>query len=194
MSVKFDKKKLKKIIKDPLSDSTIKEYLGNDTPVIAYDELANYNSIDELLPKDKTYCVLLYLENENYGHWVGLLRYKDDKDNNIDTFEYFDSYGNHIDEPLSWVGAGVRKELNVHRPYLSDLLRKSNLRKIWNKIDFQREHNNIGTCGRHVINRILTNKKANLDLKQYTKFMNTLEKETGLNYDQLVSEMIDKID
>jgi hypothetical protein len=186
-TVTFDKNKLKKIMSDPIDDSTIKEYLGTDTPVIAYDALSNYQTIDELLPNNKTYCVVLYLENSNSGHWVGLLRYNN-------TFEYFDPYGNYIDEPLSWIGAGVRKELNVNKPYLTNLLKKTNLKIIWNKKDFQKENKTIATCGRHCINRILTNKKADLNLKKYTQFMELLKKETNLNYDQLVSELIDKID
>lgn len=189
--MEFDKEQLKKIEKDPLDDTTIKEYLGQNVPVIAYDELQKYNTIEDLLPQDKSYCILLYLENKNMGHWIALLRYNN---NGEDTFEYFDPYGKHIDEPLSWVGAGVRKELNINRPYLSDLLKQSNLKKIWNHKDFQKEDKNIATCGRHCINRVLTNKKADLNLKKYTRFMKTLKETTKLTYDQLVSELIDKID
>ena len=54
---------------------------------IEYKDLKNYTSIDELLPNDKDFAVLLYESQPNSGHWTALLKY----DNDI---ELFDSYGN----------------------------------------------------------------------------------------------------
>ena len=35
----------------PLSDSKVREALGDDVKILKYSELKNYGSIDELLPK-----------------------------------------------------------------------------------------------------------------------------------------------
>ena len=51
-----------------------------------YSGLAEYSDLDDLLPKLKDYAIILYEEDENIGHWVGLLKY----DN---VFEFLDPYG-----------------------------------------------------------------------------------------------------
>ena len=65
---------VRKLIHKALSDSDIRAILGVDTKIIKYSELANINSLDELLPRPVDYCVMLYAEMPNRGHWVGLLK------------------------------------------------------------------------------------------------------------------------
>ena len=91
---------LDKIIKSPMDDDEIKKYLPN-VPVLSYTELTE-KTLDEILPDKNTYCIILYQSSPHSGHWVALLRY----DN---LYEYFDSYGNVIDEPLSWVPLSMNK-------------------------------------------------------------------------------------
>jgi hypothetical protein len=174
---------LDEIIEKPMNDSEIKHYLPN-TPLITYPELGNYNSLEELLPENKSYVIILYQDSPNKGHWVCVLRY-DDK------FEYFDSYGNKIDDPLNWVPLGIRKELDQMTPYLSNMLKGK--KYVWNNKKFQEENPEVATCGRHCVFRILNNEENNLNLKEYIKVMEEIKKNTKLNYDEIVSEYVDLI-
>lgn len=68
-----------------MSDKDIERYLGEGS-VIKYSDLANYKNINELLPKDIDFKVILTEQEYNSGHWCALMKYK-----NI--IEWFDSYG-----------------------------------------------------------------------------------------------------
>ena len=58
-----------------LSDEDIRDILGPDCKIMKYSGLAEYNDLDDLLPKLKDYAIILYEEDENINHWVGLLKY-----------------------------------------------------------------------------------------------------------------------
>ena len=86
-----------------MGDDDISFYLP-DAKILTYSELSNIKKIEDLLPRHKSYFILLYpVQSESSGHWVSLTRY--DK-----TVEYFDCYGKKPDEPLTW-----GKYNNVHR-------------------------------------------------------------------------------
>ena len=73
---------------------------------------------------------------------------------------------------------------------LTKLLNKTGLNVNYNDVDYQNKDNlDIVTCGRHCINFI----KSKKDLKQYFKMMSKLKKDSGKDYDELVSEKIDVI-
>ena len=82
-----------KLFHKALSDSDIRIILGTDTKILKYSELAGVGSLDELLPRLVDYCVLLYEDSPNRGHWVALLKYND-------IFEHFDTYGIKPDNEL----------------------------------------------------------------------------------------------
>jgi hypothetical protein len=48
--------RIKQIIRKPLSDSDLKHILGSETRIITYPQLANYRTIEELLPKSYDFC------------------------------------------------------------------------------------------------------------------------------------------
>jgi hypothetical protein len=81
--------------KYPLSDSDIRKIIGSKTKIIKFSQLANYNSIEQLLPHNGAYLVLLFESAMNSGHWTALLRYND-------TIEFFDSYGGEPHDILRW--------------------------------------------------------------------------------------------
>ena len=62
----------RKLIHKALSDSDIRTILGADTKVLKYSELAGVGSLDELLPRLVDYCIILFEESLNIGHWVAL--------------------------------------------------------------------------------------------------------------------------
>ena len=164
-----------------MDDSDIKYYLP-DGRILTYSELSNYKKIEDLLPRHKSYFILLYpVQSESSGHWVSLTRYGR-------TVEYFDSYGKKPDEPMTW-----GKYNNVHRR-LSELLNNTKLRVDYNNIDFQNNKDfTIATCGSYVVFRILTMVEMNADLEKNNIILKTL-KETNedKSYDDIVVEFINK--
>ena len=165
-----------------ISDTELKYYLP-DCNIKTYPELRNIKDIEELLPKNDSYFILLYLDTPNSGHWTTLKRFNND-------IQYFCSYGTYPDKQMNWYGKELREELGESELYLTKLLNKTGLNVNYNDIDYQNKDNlDIVTCGRHCINFI----KSKKDLKQYFKMMSKLKKDSGKDYDELVSEKIDVI-
>ena len=165
-----------------ISDTELKYYLP-DCNIKTYPELRNIKDIEELLPKNDSYFILLYLDTPNSGHWTTLKRFNND-------IQYFCSYGTYPDKQMNWYGKELRKELGESELYLTKLLNKTGLNVNYNDVDYQNKDNlDIVTCGRHCINFI----KSKKDLKQYFRMMSKLKKDSGKDYDELVSEKIDVI-
>ena len=165
-----------------ISDTELKYYLP-DCNIKTYPELRNIKDIEELLPNNGSFFILLYLDTQNSGHWTTLKRFNND-------IQYFCSYGTYPDKQMNWYGKELREELGEGELYLTKLLNKTGLNVNYNDIDYQNKDNlDIVTCGRHCINFI----KSKKDLKQYFKMMQKLKKDSGKDYDELVSEKIDII-
>jgi len=165
-----------------ISDTELKYYLP-DCNIKTYPELRNIKDIEELLPKNDSYFILLYLDTPNSGHWTTLKRFNND-------IQYFCSYGTYPDKQMNWYGKALREELGESELYLTKLLNKTGLNVNYNDIDYQNKDNlDIVTCGRHCINFI----KSKKDLKQYFKMMSKLKKDSGKDYDELVSDKVDVI-
>ena len=164
-----------------MDDSDIRHYLPK-AKILTYDELSKVKDIEKLLPRHKSYFILLYpVDSETNGHWVCMSRY--DK-----TLEYFDSYGLQPDKPLDW---GKFKKT---QHYLSQLLAKTKLRIHYNTIDFQNKRDyTISTCGAFCVFRILTLTEMNLDLEKNNIMLKTLkESNEGKTYDDIVVDFINK--
>ena len=63
------------LIHKALSDEDTHRILGRRCKILKYSELERYQELEELLPNLLGYAVVLYEEQENSGHWVGILRY-----------------------------------------------------------------------------------------------------------------------
>lgn len=186
----INKQEAKEISKEPLTDSDIKKYLP-DVKIISHQDLKNYSSIEQLLPHKKDEVIIIWESSPNKGHWTLISRYID-PETNKPTIEYFDSYGNKINEPLKWIEPQFKNEID-DKPYLRDLLinAKNKYDVIYNSKDFQSQKNDVATCGRHCILRALTLKNENQDLSNYIKMMNEIKDVTGFNYDDISSAIID---
>ena len=58
-----------------MGDDDIRYYLP-DSKILTYSELSNYKKIEDLLPRHKSYFILLYpIKSESDGHWVCLTRF-----------------------------------------------------------------------------------------------------------------------
>jgi hypothetical protein len=185
------KMSIKSIIETPLDDADIRKYIPN-VKILTYSQLKQYKTIDRLLTPFNPYCILLYESSPNNGHWVCILRYRPEK-NEDEVIEYFDSYGNEPDEPLTWIDNQTRDELGYDECYLTDMFDDTPKEVIYNDYKYQREKKDINNCGRYCVLRILLNKKRGYDLEQFNKFMSELKDDWKENYDVVVSRIIDMV-
>ena len=180
-----DEQEVDKIQYKAMSDGDIKTYFPN-SKILTNEEIGDYNSIDELMPNNPDWIFILYQQSPNYGHWCLLT-----KKNNM--LNYFDSYGGNIDDPLNWISKEKQEKLN-EKPYLTELIKKSNYDCEYNGIDFQSEKNSkISTCGRHCCLRLKTLLNNDLDLDSHIDLMKGIKGKTKMTYDEIVSDLINKI-
>ena len=99
-----------KLIHKPLSDLDLQHILGNDIKIIKYADLANYTDLDDLLPAPLDYCIILYENMPNSGHWTGLSKYNE-------MYEHLDSYGVMPDTELHWINPKMRESLHEKVPH-----------------------------------------------------------------------------
>ena len=125
-----------------LTGEDIKKFIP-DCLIIAYHNLKNYNSIDEIFNKYNT-LFLLYETKENYGHWCVLNRI------NNNTIEFFDPYGYKLDQELKYSNYNLNDK---GAPHLTDLFNNSNYKVYSNIYKFQKEKKDVNTCARHCIVR-----------------------------------------
>lgn len=164
----------KEVINYALSDADINRILApHPTKIFTYPDLENMNSIDECFDSERR-CMMLYpVSAENHGHWVCMIQ----RPNEI---EFFDPYGKAPDSELKWLGSAKRRELNIETPTLTRLMKESGYKVIYNSYDFQKDKEDVNTCGRHCAVRLMY-KKMRLD--QYKKMVLSC----GLSPDEFVS-------
>lgn len=162
-----------------MSDALIKAYLPN-VRIVTSNELNSYTNIEDLLPHNNTFFILLYERTPNNGHWTCVTR-------NNNEISYFDSYGKEPDYAIEhWFKNNKQQQIK----YLSHLLDKTKMNVYYNDFDYQAQDGEISTCGRHVILFIIANTKKKMDLEQYCSFMKKMKNETGFSFDKLVSFFI----
>lgn len=175
-----DVSELKEVLDYPLSNEDINYILEPDTKIITYPMLKEYNSIYDIFDRFGRVMLLYPIENERTGHWVCLINHKD-------KIEFFDPYGEKIDDALNYSGGiNRRRQLETDIPLLTNLLKKAGKKVIYNKYPFQIENNNIATCGRHCVVRLLNKDKS---LYEYAKMI----QKSGLLPDEYVSKITHQI-
>jgi hypothetical protein len=130
-----------------LSDSDILRITDNKTKIYLYSDLEQFDNIDEIL-EPYGCCVILYQLEQNVGHWICLIKNKND------TLEFFDPYGLSIDEELKYSEFNLRRHGGVVTPHLTALIDKSNYKLITNTAKLQKFKEHVNTCGRWVSMRI----------------------------------------
>ena len=169
-----NKQKLQQQIKEEITDSDLTRYFGKRDfkNILKYSELANYNSIQQLLPRNKSWKIIL-IENEyNSGHWTLLLHYNN-------TIEWFNSYGTFPSAELDFISHQQKAILNQDVKHLNILLTKAlpKFRIIYNKRKLQQLEDGINTCGKWIILKIIMMEKYNMDLNQFLQFIDKLKKQ-----------------
>ena len=179
---------IEEIKSEPMGDDDILKYFPN-AKILKYSELKNYNDITQLLPKNKSFFFLLYEHAPNNGHWIAVLRYRDDDDGK-DTIEYFCSYGTKIDEPLTWTSLDRRIQLGQDKPLLSMLLDKSPFKIVYNKVQYQSKKSGVATCGAYDTLRVGEMLRHNTNLREFNEMLEEVKKATGMSYDAIVSNLV----
>jgi hypothetical protein len=135
--------------------------------LLKYSELKNYNSIYQLLPEKRDYRIILTETSKNCGHWCCILRYGD-------TIEWFDSYGGKPDSELHFIPTQMRRMLGEETALLTRLLKTMNKsdKLVYNKTKFQVLNDEVATCGRWVIARIICF-LIGYNLEEFKEFIDT---------------------
>ena len=174
-----------RLIHKPLSDADIRKILGTDTKIIKYSELGDLSDIDQLLPNDKDFCIILYEDQPDRGHWTALLKYNG-------VYEHFDSYGVKPDTELKWISPKMRDKLGQSEPYLTKLVRQEEERFIHNMVKYQSKDSKVNTCGSHVACRLYRFKHDDFTLTDYHQYMSWVKERSNASYDVIVAEFVRK--
>ena len=158
------------------SATDIRSIVGN-VKIVKFDQLIGYNTVEELLPKQKD-CVVIFweIESANIGHWTALCRLNQ-------TYVFFDAYGNSVEEDFSFIPKSLRRLLDIKYDYLKELLKGKHV--ISNHVDFQQLKDGVSTCGRFVSMFLYVFKKG-YSLNDFQRIMKeNLKKYRYDNYDQM---------
>ena len=161
----------------PLSNEEIEQAIG--PCVILYSDLEKYPTIQNLLPRNGDYVVILVREKKNSGHWVLLYR------KGLHHYVYFNSYGYKWDTQMKEV---LSKEaidnLNSQGDELTRLLKEQKVQ--YNKIKYQGATSEV--CGRWVI-FIVRMLKDDVTFPKIQSLLKQIKKENGGSFDKNILEL-----
>lgn len=140
---------IQKRIREPMSNEDLEKYLSvKPDDIMKYSELSNYKTIEDLLPKDGDFQIILIEDKKNQGHWVSVARYGK-------TILYFNSYGSAWDTDKNrFIPRLVRIILGQNTNDLTRLFKqaeKDGYKIVYNKKRLQKLSPDIQTCGRWVV-------------------------------------------
>lgn len=159
----MSEEELKKIKDYALSNDDIQAILEPDTKIFTYPAFADMESIDEAFDQLGR-CIFLFLtQSETAGHWLCMFK----RDDN--TIEYFDSYGQKPEAQREWLTEEKLTELGEGEPYLYDLMRQSGYKVFYNKFPYQTDRNDINTCGRWAVARLIMKDYSNMQFHNAVK-------------------------
>lgn len=181
----IDINQVNKYIHKSISDQDLEKYFTKaiQKKILVFGDLRKYNSINEVLPKDKDFIILLIETDKNVGHWCCLTK-------NKGVITWFDSYGMKPGSELKFIDNDRKAKLNEDHNYLGELLSKSQYKIEYNNIPYQSDSEDVKDCGRYVILYLILFNEKNFNLKQFQQFMKDKTKQLKLSYDQLVSYLI----
>lgn len=167
-----------------ITSTDIDRYLDSgSSKILKYSELDDFRTIEELLPLETDYKIILIEQAQNEGHWCCILRYKK-------TIEWFDSYGLKPDGELSFISKMKNKLLGQDVKHLTNLLNNANSRGwncIYNKQKLQQLKVGVNTCGRWVLLRITMLTQFFFTLEEFLDFIDKNFKGNLKSKDQMIS-------
>lgn len=155
-----------------LSDSDIRTLLGSGTKITTYPELEGVRSIDELFDRKGRAILFVPQTDETTGHWTCLIK-------RGRTIEFFDPYGEPPESQKDTIPSSLLERMRMKEPLLADLLLESPYKLIFNKEQVQELADDVQTCGRHCVSRLLF---AHLPVAKYRHHI----KKSGLSPDEFV--------
>lgn len=143
-----------------LSSSDIKNIFDGKINVYTYDEIKNFDSIDDLLYPHGRAIILYFWKNEpnKYGHWTACFQRPN---NNI---EFYDSFSSKPDKEFKDIPKNFRQKNGMDYPYLTRLLFECPYNVEYN--DFPTQDLKSSCCGRYCVARIAN---ADLSIDQFNK-------------------------
>jgi hypothetical protein len=160
-----------------ISDQDIQQAIGVK-PFLYYPDLQNIKSINQLFDKQGRACILFLTTSSNHGHWTCLMK----RPNKV--IEYFDSYGGYApDGERKWLSHKELVNLHEDQPLLSNLLRKSKYKILYNPYPYQSHSPDTNTCGKHCITRLYYHKLTELKYRD-------LIRRSGMTPDQFVMTVV----
>ena len=175
---------MKKKLNYSLSDSDLKSILGEDLRIIKYADLDQFKSLNELLPHNNSYLVILIESELNSGHWVCTSR-------RDDTFVLFDSYGCDLRTELDFISRAKNYILGNTKKELTDLIKNTedSCEVVYNKERLQSKNSGVASCGRWVC-AYLSMFKLGYNLEEFLEFIYKKCKDTGLPPDIIACQLI----
>lgn len=134
--------------KTPLSNWDIQKLLEPDTKIWTYDELSKVRKLDDLFDAQNRCILLMLTRSKTVGHWVCIWR-------KGRVVHFFDSYGIKPDGAKQWLTANKLAELEELPDYLTQLLKASKYRVLYNTFPYQEFKPDVQTCGRWAVTRLL---------------------------------------
>jgi len=131
-----------------LSDTDIRKLLGSGIKITTYPDLHKVQQIDELFDNRGRAILFVPQQNEQQGHWTCLIKRGRE-------IEFFDPYGEPPDTQKDTISDAQLEKMRMNEPLLHDLLVNNPYKIIYNKVQLQKLENDVNTCGRHVVSRLL---------------------------------------
>jgi len=163
----------------PLTNEDLEKSIGvKSEDILLYKDLANFRDIDELLPNNSDFKIILLEWERNKGHWVIL--YKLDG-----KYFYFNSYGHKYDNDLNVLSACVKRILGEDTKQITRLLNGKPCD--YSKRRFQK--GDAQTCGRWCVMRVSL-LKMGYTQTEFQKYMDNLQEKYELPFDLIVCMFI----
>ena len=162
----------------PLSDSDIERKLGNC--VMMYQELEDYETIEDVLPEIGSYKVLLVRRTPNSGHWVTIFRHA------LNEYYFVNPYGFAYDKQERIVlSAETNSRLNSQADELSRLFQGKKV--VSSMVKFQSPTSEV--CGRYAILFIYLF-SLGYSMKKVQSMLKKAKSKSGMSYDEIVLKLV----
>lgn len=158
--------KMKTKLATMISDKDYNTYFTDASQkLLKYSQLENINDINELLPEERDYRIILTENKQNSGHWCAITRIND-------VYTWFDSYGEKPDGELKYISAIMNKVLGQDKKHLSRILKtiREPNQIFYNETKYQKLKDGINTCGRWCICFLLLH-HIGYDLEEFKEFI-----------------------
>ena len=134
---------MKKTLGYSLSDADIRHILGQDCRIVEYCDLDKFSSMDDLLPGETDYVIILIESQDNSGHWCAITKHNK-------VISMMDSYGIKLQDELNFISRAVNRMLGNTKEELEKLIKScpDDVEVIYNKTPLQSQSPSICTCGR----------------------------------------------